>query len=49
MTLQEHFGNSGRCAKIPIDLEWWMGIEQVGINSSTLNINSIAGIAARLQ
>ena len=34
LTLQQHFGNTGRAAKIPVDLEGWTNIEQVGISSA---------------
>ena len=31
MALQQHFGNASCSAEVPIYLEWWVGIEQVGI------------------
>ena len=36
MALQEHFGNTGSHSEITVDLEWRMGIEEVGISPSIL-------------
>ena len=33
-TLKEHFADTGSAPEIAINLEWWMGIEQVGISAT---------------
>ena len=34
VTLKEHLGNACRGAEVAIDLEWRMGVKQVGIGAS---------------
>lgn len=38
MALHQHLRNTGRTAKVPIDLERRMGIKQVGISSPVLSL-----------
>ena len=34
VALHEHFGNTCRDTKVSINLEWWMGIKEVGESTS---------------
>jgi hypothetical protein len=34
--LQQHLDDAGRSGEVTIDLEWWVGIEQVGIGAAML-------------
>ena len=35
MTLQQHLAHASRTTEVTINLEWWMGIKQVGIGTAT--------------
>ena len=43
ITLKQHFGNAGCAAKVAINLEGWMGVEQVVVGATTTFIGPDRG------
>ena len=42
MTLQQHFHYAGGGAKVAVDLEGWVRVEEIGVNPAAFHVNSLA-------